>query len=162
MFGFRRFIRQYWSCMLPCVLNELLVKLGWKTWDREEKPSFSSRLPLSRHIARFATFFIDLGILISLYASAHHPYTTLATGEWRIFWPSEDNPIEVGSTECSWHFVFQSSLHVRLLPAILQWRKNQKHLRCRCLGGSAVALNKFVQLASISWVSSSNKLSWSI
>ena len=24
MFGFRRFIRQYWSCMLPCVLNELL------------------------------------------------------------------------------------------------------------------------------------------
>ena len=25
MFGFRHFIRQYWSCMLPCMLNELLM-----------------------------------------------------------------------------------------------------------------------------------------
>ena len=58
---------------------------------------------------------IDPGIFITLYASAHHPYTTLATGEWMIFWPSEDSPIEVGSTECIRQLVFQSSLHVRLL-----------------------------------------------
>ena len=38
-----------------------------------------------------------------------------------IFWPSEDSAIEVGSTKCIRHLVFQSSLHVRLLPATLQW-----------------------------------------
>ena len=27
MFGFCHFIRQYWSCMLPCALNELLSEL---------------------------------------------------------------------------------------------------------------------------------------
>ena len=47
--------------------------------------------------------------------------TTLAIDEWKIFWPSEVSPIEVGSTECSCHLVFESSLHVRLLPATLQY-----------------------------------------
>ena len=25
MFGFRHFVRQYWSCMLSCTLDELLI-----------------------------------------------------------------------------------------------------------------------------------------
>ena len=87
----------------------------------KKKTAFLSRLPLSRHIAWLATFSIDPDILISLYASAHHPYTTLATDEWIIFWPGEDSPIEVRSTKCSRHLVFQSSLHVRLLPATFQY-----------------------------------------
>ena len=37
--------------------------------------------------AKLATFSVDPGILISLiYASAYHPYTILATGEWMISW----------------------------------------------------------------------------
>ena len=96
--------------------EHLYSQISLKAWDSEEKQAFSSRLPLSRHIAQLATYPIDPGILISLYASAHHPYTTLATGEWMIFWPGEDTAIEVGSTECRRHLVFQSSLHVRLQP----------------------------------------------
>ena len=45
-----------------------------------------------------------------------------------IFWPSEDSPVKVGSTECSRRLVFESSLHVRLLPATLQ-------CTCRCRTG---------------------------
>ena len=100
--------------------ERLYSQISLKVWDSEEKLAFLSRLPLRRHIARWGTFSVDPGILVSLYASAHHPYTTLATGEWMIFWPSEDSPVEVGSTECSRHLVFESSLRVRLLPATLQ------------------------------------------
>ena len=32
-----------------------------------------------------------------LYASSHHPHTTLATGEWKIFWPGWDGLVEMGS-----------------------------------------------------------------
>ena len=46
----------------------------------------ASELP---YIAWLATFSIDPGILISLYASAHCPYTTLATSEWIISWPGD-------------------------------------------------------------------------
>ena len=53
------------------------VKLGQKI----ETVKFSLRLPLSRHIAQLATFSINYGILVGLYASTHHPYTTLVTGE---------------------------------------------------------------------------------
>ena len=67
------------------------------------------------------------GIVVSLYASAHHPYTTVATGEWMIFWPSEDSPVEVGPTECSRHLEIRSSLHVRLLPATLQYACTSVH-----------------------------------
>ena len=94
--------------------EHLYSQTSLKAWDSEEKQAFSSRLPLSRHIARLATYPIDPGILISLYASAHHPYTTLATGEWMIFWPGEDTPVEVRSTECSRHLVSSHPLHVRL------------------------------------------------
>ena len=100
--------------------EHLYSQTSLKAWDCKEKQEFSSRLPLSRHIARLATYPIDPGILISLFASAHHPYTTLATGEWMISWPGEDSPVKVRPTECSRHLVFQSSLHVRLLPATLQ------------------------------------------
>ena len=92
-----------------CYFREhLYSQTSIKAWDSKEKQAFSSRLPLSRHIAWLATYPIDPGILISLYASAHHPYTTLATSEWMIFRPGEDTPIEVRSTECSCHLVFQS------------------------------------------------------
>ena len=110
--------------------EHLYNQTSLKAWDSEEKQAFSSRLPLSRHIAWLATYPIDPGILISLYASARHPYTTLANGEWMIFWPGKDSPIEVRSTECSCHLVFRSSLHARLLPATLQylhWKKSQNH-----------------------------------
>ena len=69
--------------------EHLYSQISLKVWDSEEKQAFSSRLPLSRHFAPLAAFSIVPGIIISLYASAHHPYTTLATGEWMIFWPSE-------------------------------------------------------------------------
>ena len=46
-----------------------------------EKLAFSSKLPLRRRIAQLGTFSVDPGILVSLYASTHHPNTTLATGE---------------------------------------------------------------------------------
>ena len=95
----------------------LYSQTSLKAWDSKEKPAFLLRLPPSCHIAWLAMFSIDPGILISLYASAHHPYTTLATGEWMIFWSGEDSPVEVRPTECSRNLVFQSSPHVRLLPA---------------------------------------------
>ena len=50
-----------------------------------KKKRILSRLPLRCHIAKLATFSVDPGILISLYASAHHPYTTLAVRKWMIF-----------------------------------------------------------------------------
>ena len=101
--------------------EHLYSQTSLKAWDSEEKQAFSSRLPLSCHIARLATYPIDPGILISLYASTHLSYTILATSEWMICWPSEDSPVEVRPTECSRHLVFHSSLHVRLLPATLQY-----------------------------------------
>ena len=78
--------------------EHLYSQINLKAWDREEKQAFSSRLILSSHIARLAMYPIDPGILISLYASAHLPYTTLATGEWMICWPLEDSPVEVRPT----------------------------------------------------------------
>ena len=65
--------------------EHLYSQTSLKAWDSEEKQAFSSRLPLSRHIAILAMYPIDPGILISLYANAHHPYSTQATGEWMIF-----------------------------------------------------------------------------
>ena len=104
--------------------ERLYSQTSLKVWDSEEKPAFSSTLPLRRHIARLGTFSVDPGILVSLYASAHHPCTTLATGEWMIFWPSKDSPVEVGPpTECSCHLEIQSSLHVRLLLATLHRKR---------------------------------------
>ena len=105
-----------------CYCRERLYsQISLKVWDSKEKLAFSSRLPLRRHIARLGTFSVDPGIVVSFYASAHHPHTTLAIDEWMIFWPSKDSPVEVRSTECSRHLVFELSLHVRLLPATLQW-----------------------------------------
>ena len=73
-------------------------------------------------------FLVNPGILVNLYASAHHPYTTLATGKWMTFWPSKDSPIKVGCTECSCHLEIPSSLHVRLLPATLQISKHYREV----------------------------------
>ena len=47
----------------------------------EEKLVLLLRLPLSCHIVQLVMFSINPGIFISLNASTHHPYTTLATGE---------------------------------------------------------------------------------
>ena len=110
--------------------EHLYSQTSLKAWDSEEKQAFSSRLPLSCHIAWLATYPIDPGILISLYTSAHQPYTTLATGQWMIFWPGEDTGVEVRSTECSRYLVFQSSLHVRLLPATLQFTSGNTVEEC--------------------------------
>ena len=111
--------------------ERIYSQINLKVWDSEEKLAFSSRLPLRRHIARLGTFSVDPGIVVRFYASAHHLYTTVAIDEWMIFWPSEDSPVEVGSTECSRHLVFESSvrtckvatsnLTIRLLPATLQY-----------------------------------------
>ena len=98
----------------------LYSQISPKVWDSEEKLVFLSRLPLRHHIARLGTFSVDPGIVVSFCASAHHPHTSLVTDEWMIFWPSKDSSVEVGLTECSRHLVFESSLHVRLLPATLQ------------------------------------------
>ena len=100
--------------------EHLYSQISLKVWDSEETLAFSSRQPLRRHIAQLGTFSVNPGILVSLYASAHHPYTTLATGEWMIFWPNKESPIEIWSTECSHHLVIQSFLHVRLPLATLQ------------------------------------------
>ena len=87
--------------------NVYTVKLAWKFETAKKNKHFCWDWP-------WATFSIDPGILISLYASAHRPYKTLAIGEQLIFWPGKDSPVEVGSTECSCHLVFQSFW---LLPA---------------------------------------------
>ena len=108
-----------YQCRYYC-RERLYSQISLKVWDSEEELAFSLRMPLRRHIARLGMFSVDPGIVVSFYASAHHPYTTLAIDEWMIFWPSEDSPVEVGSTECSRHLVFESSLHVNLLPATLQ------------------------------------------
>ena len=81
--------------------EHLYIQISLKVWDSEEKLTFSSRLPLSLHIAQLVTFSIlDPGkIYIYIYIYS---------------------PTEVGSTECSCHLVFQSSLHVSSLPATLQ------------------------------------------
>ena len=97
-----------YQCRYYCS-ERLYSQITLKVWDSKEKLVFSSRLPLRRQIARWGTFSVDPGVLVSLYASAHHPYTTLATGEWMIFWPSKDSPVEVGPTECSRHLKIQSS-----------------------------------------------------
>ena len=49
MFGFRRFIRQYWSCMLPCVLDELLLSL----YAHETRRSDGEHYPLSTILLLF-------------------------------------------------------------------------------------------------------------
>ena len=108
--------------------EHLYSQICLKVWDSKEKLAFSSRLPLRRHIARFGMFSVDSGIVVSFYASTHHPHTTLAIDEWMIFWPSEDSPVEVGPTECSRHLEIRSSLHVRLLPATLQYFFHQSFL----------------------------------
>ena len=50
-------------------------------FETAKKKMFSLRLPLRGHTAQLAMFSIDPCILLSLCASAHHPHTTLATGE---------------------------------------------------------------------------------
>ena len=139
--GFKDWYQRGYYCR-----KRLYSQISLKVWDSEGKLAFSSRLPLRRHIARWGTFSVDPGILVSLYASAHHPYTTLATGEWMIFWPSEDNPIEVGPTECSRHLEIRSSLHVRLLPATLQLyttcRDVYAGVACGCCMGHMVVVLK--------------------
>ena len=105
--------------------EQLYSQTSLKAWDSEEKLVFSSRLPLRRHIGRLATYPIDPGIVISLYVNAHHLYTTLATGEWMIFWPSEDSLVEVGSTECSRHLVFPVIHACKVATTISQQPYNQ-------------------------------------
>ena len=61
--------------------EHLYSQISLKVRDSEEKSAFPSRLPLSHNIAQLAAISIDSGILVSLCASAHHPYKTLATGE---------------------------------------------------------------------------------
>ena len=93
--------------------EHLYSQTSLKAWDSEEKLAFSLRLLLSHHIAWLAMFLINCGILISLWASAYHPYTTLTTGKWMISWPSEDSSVEVGSTECSCHKKFIKKISCR-------------------------------------------------
>ena len=69
------------------VENAHTVKSTWRCKKAKKNcMAFSSGQPLKRHVARWGTFSVDSGIVVSLYASAHHPYTTLATGEWMIIY----------------------------------------------------------------------------
>ena len=97
-------------------------QISLKVWDSEKKWRFHRDRLWDAILHDYARFQVDPGIVVSFYASAHHPYTTLAIDEWMIhvFWLSEDSPVEVGSNECSRHLVFKSSLLVRLLLATLQ------------------------------------------
>ena len=52
----------------------------YKAYSKEEMV-FSSRLPLRSHIAQLGMFSVNPGIVVSFYASAHHPYTILAIDE---------------------------------------------------------------------------------
>ena len=81
------------------VKDAYTIKSAWKFDTVKEKLVFSSRLPLRFHIAKLAAFSVDPDILISLYASAHHPYTILIAGEWMIFWLGEGSSGEVRSTD---------------------------------------------------------------
>ena len=67
-----------------------------KVSDSEEKLAFSFRLPLRCYIAQLAMFSSDPGILLSLCASAPHPHTTLAIGEWMISWLGNDSLVKSG------------------------------------------------------------------
>ena len=67
-----------------------------KVSDSEEKLVFSLRLPLRCYIAQLAMFSSDPGILLSLCASAPHPHTTLAIGEWMISWLGNDSLVKSG------------------------------------------------------------------
>ena len=93
-----------WVCSWYYCRERLYSQISLKVWDSEEKLAFLSRLPLRRDAILY-----DPGIVVSFYASAHHPHTTKAIDEWTIFWLSEDSPVEVGSTECSRHLVSESS-----------------------------------------------------
>ena len=107
----------------------LYSQTSLKAWDSKEKLAFLSRLPLSLHIAWLATFSIYPGILISFYASAHHPYTTLATGEWMIFCPGEDSPVEIESAKLA--AILYSShpcLYCKVAKATLQFVL--LHIKC--------------------------------
>ena len=102
--------------------ERLYSQISLKVWDSEEKLAFSSRLPLRRHIARLGTFSVDPGIVVSFYASAHHPYTTLAIDEWMIFWPAKTVPLKLGRLSVA-AIMFSSHPYriVRLLVATLQF-----------------------------------------
>ena len=98
----------------------LYSQISLKVWDSDEK-NWRFRWDclwdtILHDWACLGTFSVYLGIALSFCASAHHSHTTLATGEWMIFWPSKDSPV----TECSRHLVFESSLHVMLLSTTLQ------------------------------------------
>ena len=109
----------------------LYHQISLKVWDSKEKLAFSLRLPLRCHIAQLGMFSVDPGIVVSFYASAHHPHTILAIDEWMIFWLSEDSPVEVESTECSHQSCFRviptcklkvatSNLTMKVATTILQ------------------------------------------
>ena len=57
-----------------CLYSQISVR-------QRRKLTFSLRLPLRRHIAQLGMFSVDAGIVVSFYASAHHPYTTPAVDE---------------------------------------------------------------------------------
>ena len=110
-----------YQCRCYCkerLYSQISLKVG-------QQMAFSLRLLLRCPIEWLAKFSVDPGILVSLYASTHCWYITVANNKWMIFWPNEDNPVEVGFIECSHHLVIQSSLHARLLPATLQWETRQ-------------------------------------
>ena len=96
-------------------LHGLLVT----TWCKQKWGEVGFRYNIAYLVA---TFSVNPGILIiiSLYASVHHLYTTLATGEWMISWLDENISNDVRSTECSCHLVsshpYNDNQHSANLP----------------------------------------------
>ena len=77
--------------------ERLYSQISRKLWENEEKPAFLLRLPLRHHIAWFGTFSVDPGHVVSFYANAYHPHTTLAIlmSEW-YFDPGKIVPLKLG------------------------------------------------------------------
>ena len=67
--------RYYCSERLYSQIYPESVRQQRKTGVFIETASETSNCTMGQH------FSVDPGVLVSLYASAHHPYTTLATGE---------------------------------------------------------------------------------
>ena len=89
-------LKSCYQCEYYC-REHLYSQISLEVWDSEEKLAFSLRLPLRCHIAQLVGMFsVDPGIVVSFYASTHHPHTTLAIDEWMIFCPSEEVPLKLG------------------------------------------------------------------
>ena len=109
-----------------CLYGQISLKVS----DSETILAFSSRLPLRRHhIAWLGTFSVDPNILVSLYASAHHPHATLATGIFMPQWaePQRHTVVVVCVRTCMCVCVCVCVCVCNSVPLISWWALKTKH-----------------------------------